>query len=308
MAEEMFKTTLMGGFDKDDVQEKVQKMKDEEAQHQLAFKKQIEEKEERIAELQKRLELKEANQERLERDIQEKYQKYVDNYETIGRVALEAQLRADKMIEETQEKCDKMVADADAEAKKMIEEAQVEIDGKLLDGKKKYLALQEEMHQIVELINEAQKHFADSYKEVHNIIGAMPTSFAEMEGVESEFLPEVETKEAEEEVEETEEVKETENEMPEEEREESADEENQENQDIEPLDEEDEDLDALDDLDENLDDLELAPLDEEDDEEENEEGKSEAEEDTLDEDEKIALQISRLLNEEDEYLMQNEDE
>ena len=27
MAEEMFKTTLMGGFDKDDVQEKVQKMK-----------------------------------------------------------------------------------------------------------------------------------------------------------------------------------------------------------------------------------------------------------------------------------------
>ena len=26
MAEEMFKTTLMGGFDKDDVQEKVQKL------------------------------------------------------------------------------------------------------------------------------------------------------------------------------------------------------------------------------------------------------------------------------------------
>lgn len=39
MAEEMFKTTLMGGFDKDDVQEKVQKMKDETAQQQLAFKK-----------------------------------------------------------------------------------------------------------------------------------------------------------------------------------------------------------------------------------------------------------------------------
>ena len=68
MAEEMFKTTLMGGFDKDDVQEKVQKMKDETAQQQLAFKKEIEEKEQRIAELQKRLELKEANQERLERE------------------------------------------------------------------------------------------------------------------------------------------------------------------------------------------------------------------------------------------------
>ena len=256
MAEEMFKTTLMGGFDKDDVQEKVQKMKDETAQQQLAFKKEIEEKEQRIAELQKRLELKEANQERLEREIQEKYQKYVDNYETIGRVALEAQLRADKMIEETQEKCDKMVADAEAEAKQKIADAELEIDGKLLDGKKKYLALQEEMSQIVDLINSAQKHFADSYSEVHKIIDAMPTSFAEMEGVESELLLETEKEGA-------------------------------------------EDLDALDDLDESLDDLELTPL-----EEEEEEENSEA----LDEDEKIALQISKLLNQEDQYMMENEEE
>lgn len=292
MAEEMFKTTLMGGFDKDDVQEKVQKMKDETAQQQLAFKKEIEEKEQKIAELQKRLELKEANQERLERDIQEKYQKYVDNYETIGRVALEAQLRADKMIEETQEKCDKMVADAEAEAKQKIVDAEQEIDGKLLDGKKKYLALQEEMSQIVDLINSAQKHFADSYNEVHKIIDAMPTSFAEMEGVESELLPEAEKKETGAEIE-TETELETEADTEEVETEET--------QDIEPLDEEDEDLDALDDLDENLDDLELTPLEEE---EEEEDENSEA----LDEDEKIALQISKLLNQEDQYMMENEEE
>lgn len=295
MAEEMFKTTLMGGFDKDDVQEKVQKMKDETAQQQLAFKKEIEEKEQRIAELQKRLELKEANQERLEREIQEKYQKYVDNYETIGRVALEAQLRADKMIEETQEKCDKMVADAEAEAKQKIADAELEIDGKLLDGKKKYLALQEEMSQIVDLINSAQKHFADSYSEVHKIIDAMPTSFAEMEGVESELLPETEKEGAEVETEvETETELETEAEA-------ETEEETEETKEIEPLDEEDEDLDALDDLDENLDDLELTPLEEE---EEEEEENSEA----LDEDEKIALQISKLLNQEDQYMMENEEE
>lgn len=291
MAEEMFKTTLMGGFDKDDVQEKVQKMKDETAQQQLAFKKEIEEKEQRIAELQKRLELKEANQERLEREIQEKYQKYVDNYETIGRVALEAQLRADKMIEETQEKCDKMVADAEAEAKQKIADAELEIDGKLLDGKKKYLALQEEMSQIVDLINSAQKHFADSYSEVHKIIDAMPTSFAEMEGVESELLPETEKEGAE---------VETETELETEAEAETEDVETEETQEIEPLDEEDEDLDALDDLDENLDDLELTPLEEEEEEEENSEA--------LDEDEKIALQISKLLNQEDQYMMENEEE
>lgn len=44
MAEEMFKTTLMGGFDKDDVQEKVQKMKDETAQRDLPSKKRLKKK------------------------------------------------------------------------------------------------------------------------------------------------------------------------------------------------------------------------------------------------------------------------
>ena len=42
MSEEMFKTTLMGGFDKDEVMERIQKMKDEAAEQQLKWKKQIE--------------------------------------------------------------------------------------------------------------------------------------------------------------------------------------------------------------------------------------------------------------------------
>lgn len=188
--------------------------------------------------------------------------------------------------------------DAEAEAKQKIADAELEIDGKLLDGKKKYLALQEEMSQIVDLINSAQKHFADSYSEVHKIIDAMPTSFAEMEGVESELLPETEKEGAE--VEAEAEV-ETETELETEAEAETEDAETEETQEIEPLDEEDEDLDALDDLDENLDDLELTPLEEE---EEEEEENSEA----LDEDEKIALQISKLLNQEDQYMMENEEE
>ena len=147
------------------------------------------------------------------------------------------------------------------------------------------------MSQIVDLINSAQKHFADSYSEVHKIIDAMPTSFAEMEGVESELLPETEKEGAE---------VETETELETEAEAETEDAETEETQEIEPLDEEDEDLDALDDLDENLDDLELTPLEEEEEEEENSEA--------LDEDEKIALQISKLLNQEDQYRMENEEE
>ena len=81
MAEyEMFKTTLMGGYDKEEVQELIQKLKDEMAEIQVNYKKQIADRDTKIAELQKRIELKEAYQARMEEDIKEKYQKYIDNY------------------------------------------------------------------------------------------------------------------------------------------------------------------------------------------------------------------------------------
>lgn len=53
MAEyEMFKTTLMGGYDKEEVQELIQKLKDEMAEIQVNYKKQIADRDAKIAELQ----------------------------------------------------------------------------------------------------------------------------------------------------------------------------------------------------------------------------------------------------------------
>lgn len=66
---EMFKTTLMGGYDKEEVQELIQKMKDEMAEVQVNYRKQLAERDERIAELQKRIELKDAYQARMEEDL-----------------------------------------------------------------------------------------------------------------------------------------------------------------------------------------------------------------------------------------------
>ena len=45
MAEyEMFKTTLMGGYDKEEVQEQIQRLKDEISENQETFKKQLQKK------------------------------------------------------------------------------------------------------------------------------------------------------------------------------------------------------------------------------------------------------------------------
>ena len=263
MAEyEMFKTTLMGGYDKEEVQEQIQRLKDEMAENQEAFKKQLEEKDARIAELQKRIELKEDYQARLEEDIKEKYQKYIDNYESIGKLVFEAQVKADTLEKETKEKCDKMLQEAEEEAKRKVESVQSEIDDKLLEGKKKYLAVQEEMNGIVELINQAQKRFMSSYKEVHHIISSMPTSLNDLEeDVEMELH----------------EMKAGEDGEPEPDKEEELH-----LGDTQELDF----LDAMEDI------AELEEFDEEDDEE--------------DEDSRLALQISKLLSEEDEAMLEEE--
>ena len=260
---EMFKTTLMGGYDKEEVQELIQKMKDEMAEVPVNYRKQLAERDERIAELQKRIELKDAYQARMEEDIKEKYQKYIDNYESIGKLVFEAQLKSDSMQKEAEEKCSKMIEEAEAEAKRRVESVQSEIDDKLLEGKKKYLAVQEEMNGIVELINQAQKRFMSSYKEVHQIINSMPTSLNDIEDVvdlEIQKLDDISSDEI-------------------------LEEHNGEEihlGDTQELDV----LDAVDDI------SDLEEFDEEDTEE--------------DEDSKLAMQISKLLSEEDEAMMEEE--
>ena len=117
------------------------------------------------------------------------------------------------------------------------------------------------MNGIVELINQAQKRFMSSYKEVHQIISSMPTSLNDLE-------EEVEL-----------ELKELKNG---EDRKADQEEEELHLGDTQELDF----LDAMEDI------AELEEFDEEDEEE--------------DEDSKLALQISKLLSEEDEAMLEEE--
>ena len=47
---------------------------------------------------------------------------------------------------------------------------------KLNDGKQKYLAVQDEMNEIVDLFNQMQRRFMQSYKEIHEITQSLPDS------------------------------------------------------------------------------------------------------------------------------------
>lgn len=198
----MFKTVLVKGFDKDDVLEYIKKTQDETYAKEAEFTKVLKEKDAKIEELNKRILLKEEQKERLENEIEQKYKKYIENYDRIGRLVFESELKADAIIEEANDNAEKIVEAAKAEAERIVAEAQghadqimnaieskatarvgeveKEVNDKLAEGKNRYLALQDEMNEIVELMNQAQKRFMASYKEVHGIIRTMPTTLKEI--------------------------------------------------------------------------------------------------------------------------------
>lgn len=182
-----FKTVLVKGFDKDEVLAYIQRMEEEGFAKEAEFAKALKAKDTQIEDLKKRILLKEEQKERLENEIEQKYKKYVDNYDRIGRLVFEAELKAETVTEEAQKKADQIIAEAQEKAAVIVAEAEAtagtrvadvetEVNEKLAEGKKKYLAVQKEMNGIVELINQAQRRFMSTYKEVHNIIQDIPDS------------------------------------------------------------------------------------------------------------------------------------
>jgi len=187
-----FKTVLVKGFDKDEVLAYIQKMEDEGYAKDAEFAKNLKAKDTKIEELKKRIALKEEQKDRLENEIEQKYKKYIDQYDRIGRLVFEAELKADGIIEEAQKKADQILAEAQKKADDIVTDAEQkadfrvadvekEVNEKLAEGKRKYLAVQEEMNGIVELINQAQRRFMMSYKEVHQIIQNIPDSLSDID-------------------------------------------------------------------------------------------------------------------------------
>ncbi|MFV0528299.1 MAG: hypothetical protein ACK5MN_06235 [Lachnospiraceae bacterium] len=181
-----FKTTIMGGFDKDDVQEKFKVAMEESTEAQNKLRKEIEDRDEKIAQLKKRIELKELQQERLEAEIQDKYKKYVDKYDSIGRLVFDAQVKADAIVDEAKNRGREIIAKAEVDALTRVNSVQNNIDDQLQDGKRKYVAIQEEIDQIVELVNQAQIRFMESYREIHGIVRDMPEFIQKIEDEEAE--------------------------------------------------------------------------------------------------------------------------
>lgn len=177
---EMFKTTLMGGYDKDDVMEQLKKMKDAHAGEIARLVREIQQKNHRIEELSQRLSVREEQNAKLEHDIKTKYQQYIDHYDSISRFVVEAQIRSENIINEAKVKGERIIAQAEAEAQNRINAVQAEVDERLAEGKRKYVAVQEELNELVDLITQVQNRIMASSEEVHQIVNSMPESLKDM--------------------------------------------------------------------------------------------------------------------------------
>ena len=174
-----FKQALRG-FDKDEVLDYIRRQEEDANARIAALEKDIRKRDKIISELKNRIVLKDEQVDRMEQDIREKYQKYIDNYNQIGDLVYESKLKGKRIIDDAHMEADRIIAGADSEAKRRVASVQGQIDQKLTDGKQKYLAVQDEMNEIVDLFNQMQKKFMQSYKEVHEIIQSMPASLSDI--------------------------------------------------------------------------------------------------------------------------------
>lgn len=195
---EEFKTTLMGGFDKEDVLKKVKAIREEAYAEKSKLTLELQNKEKMIAEKDAVIAEKNAEIDRLQKDIKEKYQSYIDNFDTIGQLVYESRIKSEKTISDANAERDRIIAEANTKAQESIDNAQLEVDRKMADGKRRYNVLQEEINELIQLVNQVQHKFMQSFKAIHEISGTMSEedgtefdydeSFAE----EEEMTPEIE--------------------------------------------------------------------------------------------------------------------
>ena len=191
MDDQMFRT-VMRGFDKEEVFAYIKQIEADANQKVAQARVDVTEKDKQIAELKQRIQSKDARYERLENEVEVKYRTYIDNYEKIGSLVYESQVKGDKIIADAQKEAarltaesrsqyDRTMAEADLAAKTRLDAVQGEIDARLTEGKKQYAKVQEDMNEIVDLINEVQKRFMRAYKEIHEVMQRMPASFDDID-------------------------------------------------------------------------------------------------------------------------------
>ncbi|MBR3397007.1 MAG: hypothetical protein IKG70_04050 [Lachnospiraceae bacterium] len=178
--EDQFKSARKGGYDKEDVDQQFFEIKEAAAEEKNRLSEQLEMKDSQLEELRKIVKKQQTEIDTMKQDIAEKYQSYIDNYDTIGRIIYDSNVQAKKVVDEANQEHDQIIAQAQEKAGQIIEEARLNatadalrekqsLEAQIERCKKDYAIISDKISQLLRKVDDMQKEFNTTVHSINSI-------------------------------------------------------------------------------------------------------------------------------------------
>lgn len=178
--EDQFKSARKGGYDKEDVDQQFFEIKEAAAEEKNRLSEQLEMKDSQLEELRRIVKKQQAEIDTMKQDIAEKYQSYIDNYDTIGRIIYDSNVQAKKVVDEANQEHDQIIAQAQEKAGQIIEEARLNatadalrekqsLEAQIERCKKDYAIISDKISQLLRKVDDMQKEFNTTVHSINSI-------------------------------------------------------------------------------------------------------------------------------------------
>lgn len=209
--DEMFRPAKKNGFDREDVLNKVQAIKEAAVIEKNALQEKLDAALKENEELKTKAADLQSEVDKLRKDISEKYQSYIDNYEMIGSLIYDAKVQSksiltnaetekETILDKAKTESEALLKDAEAQsliivagAKKTAEDetakAKAEMEAQIEEAQLRYSIIKDKTGRLMDNLNDIQKELTAAFGGIQNI--------AESDGALKEALEEARAEAAE---------------------------------------------------------------------------------------------------------------
>ena len=178
--EDQFKSARKGGYDKEDVEQQFFEIKEAAAEEKNKLNEQLAMKDSQLEELRRVVKNQQTEIDTMKQDISEKYQSYIDNYDTIGRIIYDSNIQAKKIVEDANNEHDAIIAQANEKAAQIMEEARLSATANALREKqtleaqvercrKDYAIMSDKVSQLLRKLDDMQLEFNATVRSINSI-------------------------------------------------------------------------------------------------------------------------------------------
>jgi len=178
--EDQFKSARKGGYDKEDVEQQFFEIKEAAAEEKSKLEEQLAMKDSQLEELRRVVKSQQTEIDTMKQNIAEKYQSYIDNYDTIGRIIYDSNIQAKKIVEDASREHDSIIAQANEKAGQIMEEARLSATANALREKqtleaqiercrKDYAIMSDKVSQLLRKLDDMQLEFNATVRSINSI-------------------------------------------------------------------------------------------------------------------------------------------